>query len=135
MVHYYGRGEYIPCAICSGVAGYSCDAASGNCYYSGTSPPLFLEGSASSTQTHAVHPIVNIYCGGNLKATYGAQPNRVNNFDWGVGTAGGVMWRVADVTAAVSGGVTTDCTVTALHPPGSNAGYYVTTRQNTALTY
>jgi hypothetical protein len=135
MVHYYGRGEYIPCALCSGIAGYSCDTASGNCYYTGTSPPQFLEGSAASTSAYAVHPIVNIYCGGNLKATYGAQPNRVNGFDWGVAANSGVMWRVADVTAAVSGGVTTDCTVTALHPPGTNAGYYVTSRNNTSRAY
>jgi hypothetical protein len=72
------------------------------------------------------HPLVNIYCGGHIKATYGQAPDTVSGFmtsgDW----AGGDMWRVADVKAIVnSAGVTTDCTVTAIHPIGMTTGYRV----------
>ncbi len=42
------------------------------------------------------------------------------------------MWRVADVQAAVNGsGVTTGCTINAIHPPATATGYYVTTDNNT----
>jgi hypothetical protein len=94
-----------------------------------------------STSTTAVeeHPIVNIYCGGVLKATYGAAPNTLGPcpgatcFNTGSGWAAGLMWRVADVQAAVdAAGNTTGCTVTPIHPPGTTAGYYVT---NNNLTY
>jgi hypothetical protein len=72
------------------------------------------------------HPLVNIYCGGSLKATFGQAPNQTSGFassgDWALGD----MWRVADVTANVnSSGVTTGCTVTALHPAGSTTGYLI----------
>jgi hypothetical protein len=79
------------------------------------------------------HPIVNIYCGGNLKASYGQAPNQLTGFNKGYGFPDTTMpspkaqiWRVADVQAAVDGsGNTTDCTVTAIHPTGS-MGYSVT---------
>jgi hypothetical protein len=70
------------------------------------------------------HPIVNIYCGGSLQATYGQAPNQLSGFSTAGGWAAGDMWRVADVTATVnSSGVTTGCTVTPLHPLGSTSGY------------
>jgi hypothetical protein len=79
------------------------------------------------------HPIVNVYCGGNLKATYGQAPNTLGPcpgpacFNDGTGYAKGLMWRVADVTVAVDGaGNTTDCAITALKPPGATSGYWVT---------
>jgi hypothetical protein len=84
------------------------------------------------------HPIVNIYCGGVLKATYGQQPNTLGPcpgtqcFDRGTGWGTGLMWRVADVTAAVDNmGNTTDCTVQALHPNGMNTGFDVTNNDTT----
>jgi hypothetical protein len=79
------------------------------------------------------HPIVNVYCGGNLVATYGQAPNQLSGFNqgWGDPTLG-YMWRVADVTAQVDGsGNTTGCTVKAIHPPSMNTGFYVT-KDNTA---
>jgi len=86
--------------------------------------------------TIVVHPMVNIYCGGNIKATYGADPDFVPNFNtsgsYGNG-GGGSMWRAADVTTQVSGGVTTDCDIAALHPSGSTSGYWV--QSNTDLSY
>jgi hypothetical protein len=85
-------------------------------------------------QTLVTHPIVNIYCAGQLKATYGEAPDLVPGFDHGSGVAAGLMWRVADVTAIVNAlGATTDCTVKMLHPPATpNKGYYVT---DGVLTY
>jgi len=71
-------------------------------------------------------PMVNVYCGGQLKATYGATPDTVPGFTDGGGFAAGPMWRVVDVTPQVTGGVTTDCTLTPLHPPGMMTGYHVT---------
>jgi hypothetical protein len=73
------------------------------------------------------HPMVNIYCGGFIKATYGQAPNLVQGFMSGEQYAMGQMWRVADVTTQVDAqGNTTGCTITPIHPPGMNSGYYVT---------
>jgi len=71
------------------------------------------------------HPLVNVYCGGQRRASYGASPDVVPNFDHGDGWNQGLMWRVADVRAHVAGGFTT-CDVQALHTPGQVSGYYVT---------
>jgi len=73
------------------------------------------------------HPMVNVYCGGVLKATYGASPDLVNGFTSGAGFGAGTMWRVADVTPVVSMGVTTDCTPVLLHPVSDPTAYWVTT--------
>lgn len=74
------------------------------------------------------HPIVNLYCGGVLKATYGQASGTLSGFNMGSGNSKGLMWRVADVKASVDrGGNTIDCAVTASHPPRTSAGYYVTT--------
>ena len=75
--------------------------------------------------------MVNIYCGGYLKATYGQAPDLVNGFDVSGSNSSGDMWRVVDVTPIVSGGVTTDCTLTPLHPPGQTSGYWVGTTPRT----
>ncbi|HEY2749231.1 MAG TPA: hypothetical protein VGL86_31655 [Polyangia bacterium] len=73
------------------------------------------------------HPMVNVYCGGTLKATFGKAPNTLTGFNEGDEYGKGLLWRVADVAAVVDGsGNTTDCNVTAIHPPGTTTGYYVT---------
>ncbi len=72
----------------------------------------------------AAHPLVNVYCGGHLRGTYGQAPDVVPNFDSSGSTTGDV-WRVVDATPAVVGGVTTDCTLAPLHPPGMATGYWV----------
>jgi hypothetical protein len=84
------------------------------------------------------HPMVNVYCGGARKATYGAAPDTLGPcpgttcFNTGSGYAMGLFWRVADVRTVVDGGGnTTDCAVTALHPPVAS-GYFVT---NNVFTY
>jgi hypothetical protein len=86
----------------------------------------FGQDSATSTANVDEHPMVNIYCGGNLVATFGQAPDLVMGFNNGAGWNAGQMWRVADVQAHVAGGVTT-CTVTAIHPAGMMSGYSVTT--------
>jgi hypothetical protein len=72
------------------------------------------------------HPLVNIYCGGTLKATYGQAPNQISGFNDGKGWDAGLIWRVADVQAKVDGsGVTTDCTVT--QRKNASGGFDITT--------
>lgn len=78
----------------------------------------------------AAHPIIDVYCGGHLKATFGQAPDVLNGFNSGGGYNSGLMWRVADIAPVVSGGVTTDCAVTPLHPP-SGTGYWLTTNNST----
>jgi hypothetical protein len=90
------------------------------------------QGGGASVAPLAEHPIVNIYCGGSLKATYGQAPNTLAGFTtgkaWTTTPAVGQMWRVADVRAAVDAtGTTTGCTINAIHPPGMATGYYLTT--------
>ena len=43
------------------------------------------------------HPVVNVYCGGTLKATYGINP-QLQNFSFGDADDGGDGWKVVDVT-------------------------------------
>ena len=73
-------------------------------------------------------PIVNVYCGGRLRATYGAPPDVLQNFSGRRGDSGiGAMWRVAEVFPEVtSDGETTGCRVEPIHPPGQSSGYYIT---------
>jgi hypothetical protein len=75
--------------------------------------------------TGVVHPMVNIYCGGELRGTYGGPGNQLTNFD-SSGSTTGDIWRVVDATVNVSGGVTTGCSLAPLHPPGMTSGYWVT---------
>ncbi|MEZ4401632.1 MAG: MopE-related protein [Kofleriaceae bacterium] len=86
-------------------------------YYSGSSTAGALP----------AHPLVNVYCGGFLRGSYGAAPDLVPGFDQSGGFGAGDMWRVVDATPMVSAGVTTDCTLAPLHPPASTTGYWVTT--------
>jgi len=79
-----------------------------------------------TTADRAAHPLVNIYCGGELKGTYGAAPDLVEGFDQGGMASGGSMWRVADVTTQVnSSGNTTGCVLTPLRN-ASGTSYHVT---------
>ncbi len=77
--------------------------------------------------TAVAHPIVNVYCGGYLLGSYGRTPDVVTGFQTSGGFGRGQMWRVVDAVTAVDGnGVTTGCTLNALHPPGTTSGYYIT---------
>lgn len=99
------------------------------------------DGGSTSTKVEE-QPLVNIYCGGNLLATYQltsgsytcpsgfTSPNCFNNGSGSPTT--GLMWRVADVIAAVDGsGNTSGCTINAIHPPSTTSGFYVTNNNNT----
>lgn len=95
----------------------------------------YYSDAAGLASTRVVHPLVNVYCGGRLLGTYGADPNPVNGFDYGGGDDGkynGDKWRVVDVTTQVDGsGTTTGCSLKALHPAGQSAGFWV----DSAKTY
>lgn len=71
-------------------------------------------------------PLVNIYCGGEIRATFGAAPDYVEGFDEGGSTGGGDMWRVADIEMHVDGD-TVECDVRPIRPPLDGTGYYITT--------
>ena len=78
------------------------------------------------------YPLVNVYCGGELRGTYGQAPDRVMAFDQGGGRNGGSMWRVVDVQMMVdAAGMTTGCDLTPITPPGGMTGYYVTNDSST----
>ena len=87
-------------------------------------------GGSSGCADQTTHPLLNVYCGGSLVATYGEAPDVLGGFNHGDGWNAGLMWRVVDVTTHVAGGVTT-CDVTALHPPGMVAGYWMTNNVST----
>jgi hypothetical protein len=72
----------------------------------------------------ATLPMTNIYCQGQLVATFGQAPDTVSEFDT-PGFEGGSMWRVADVTTHVDAASITTCDVAALHPAGQTTGYDV----------
>ena len=76
--------------------------------------------------TGVVRPMVNVYCAGVLRGSYGGPTNELTNFDTSGSTTGDI-WRVVDATVSVNGsGVTTGCTLTPLHPPAQSTGYWVT---------
>ncbi len=77
----------------------------------------------------ATRPLVNIYCGGEIVATFGAAPDTVPGFVSEEIGDEGLMWRVADVVTRVdaTSGLTTGCDVTALHPPMMSTGFWLTT--------
>jgi hypothetical protein len=71
-------------------------------------------------------PLVNVYCDGRRVATLGAAPDQLPSFSGTPGSLGiGALWRAADVTTHVSGGITS-CSVSMLHPPGASQGFDVT---------
>jgi hypothetical protein len=73
------------------------------------------------------HPLVNIYCGGKILASYGKAPDLVAGFTDGGGLGSGPIWRVVDVKTHVdAAGNTTSCDLTQLHAAGQTAGYNVT---------
>ena len=74
-------------------------------------------------------PIINVYCGGHLRATIGAAPDVVPDFSGPDSlTTLGAMWRAADIAVHVDSatGETTGCDVTPLHPPGTTSGHWIT---------
>jgi hypothetical protein len=84
--------------------------------------------------TSAVRPMVNIYCGGELRATYGgadvmgmrygAEP--VTGFNTSGANSTGSLWRVVDVTMTSA----SMCNLAPLHPRGTPSGYCVATNSD-----
>ena len=84
---------------------------------------------------HQVHPMVNIYCGGALRATYGGADvggmhygaTPTTGFNHGGSDGGGSLWRVADVTFTEPGD---RCRIAPLHRTGMTAGYCIQTNND-----
>ncbi len=84
--------------------------------------------------TGAVRPMVNIYCGGALRATYGgadvggmrygAEP--VTGFNTSGSNSTGSLWRVVDVVMDTP----STCTLNPLRPRGAPSGYCVATNND-----
>jgi hypothetical protein len=71
--------------------------------------------------TNSAHPIVNVYCSGELQATYGGDPAVLGDADELTGfDSPGQMWRVVDVKVGKQA-----CTLTPLSPPTPATGYFV----------
>ncbi|MBX7192755.1 MAG: hypothetical protein K1X94_11885 [Sandaracinaceae bacterium] len=66
------------------------------------------------------HPVLNVYCGGFLRATLGAAPDTITLPGGGsCASDTDTVWRAADVLVHVDGsGVTTDCDVTPITATG-----------------
>ncbi|MDD9944574.1 MAG: hypothetical protein OXU20_26250 [Myxococcales bacterium] len=84
----------------------------------------------------ATAPIVNVYCGGTIKATFGGNPalltgdpEAVSEFD-----TPGERWHVADIMVN-SGGVDTDCTVQPLSAPAPATGYWLDDGGDSAIAW
>jgi hypothetical protein len=65
------------------------------------------------------HPLVNVYCAGELQGSFGGDPEQSGDAEELGLALPGQLWRVADIAISA-----TDCTVTPLMAPGG--GYQVT---------
>jgi hypothetical protein len=84
------------------------------------------EGAPGPETSIETHPLINIYCGGELKGSYGGAPgegNQVVGFD-----TPGQMWRVADVFVA-RGGLRIECELTPVQPADADALYAIGERE------
>jgi hypothetical protein len=68
-----------------------------------------------------VHPIVNVYCAGELRGSFGGDPEQSGDAEELGMSSPGDMWRVADVAVRVDG-----CALGPLHDPALGSGYWVT---------
>ncbi len=77
--------------------------------------------------TVVAHPLVNVYCGGFLRGSYGlpGAMTEVTGFDVAGGDSTGDIWRVVDVTPQVANGITSNCTLAPVYPAGQTTGYWV----------
>jgi hypothetical protein len=69
----------------------------------------------------ATHPIVNVYCDGELRGSFGGDPAQSGDAEEVTMSTPGDMWRVVDVAVHSDG-----CALYALKNPGSGAGYWQT---------
>jgi hypothetical protein len=66
------------------------------------------------------HPIVNVYCNGELRGSFGGVPEQLGDPEEVGLSSPGAMWRVADIVSADG-----TCTVNPLVPPKVGFGYWV----------
>ncbi|HKP60830.1 MAG TPA: hypothetical protein VJV78_29075 [Polyangiales bacterium] len=66
------------------------------------------------------HPIVNVYCDGDLRGSFGGVPEQLGDLEEVGLSYPGQMWRVADIVSA-----TGTCSVNPLVPPKVGFGYWV----------
>jgi hypothetical protein len=67
------------------------------------------------------HPLVNIYCSGELQATLGGDPEQSGDAEELSLSRPGQLWRAVDITLLASG-----CTLSPLSDPRLGHGYWVT---------
>jgi hypothetical protein len=75
---------------------------------------------AGTPPNHETHPIVNVYCDGTLRGTFGGIPEVLGDPEEVGLSYEGQMWRVADIVRADS-----TCVVMPLSPPKVASGYWV----------
>lgn len=77
-------------------------------------------GAAGSPAIQETHPIVNVYCEGELRATFGGIPEVLGDSEEVGLSYEGQMWRVADIVSAAG-----TCNVTPLASPQAGENYWV----------
>jgi len=80
------------------------------------------DGDAGMPAAYETHPIVNVYCDGELRGTFGGIPEVLGDPEEVGLSYEGQMWRVADIVSADG-----TCNVTALKAPETDSGYWVST--------
>jgi hypothetical protein len=79
------------------------------------------DGDAGSALEITTHPLVNVYCAGELQATLGGDPEQSGDAEELDLSRPGQLWRAVDITLLESG-----CSLTPLSDPKLGHGYWVT---------
>jgi hypothetical protein len=80
-----------------------------------------LDDDAGVAPAVEAHPIVNVYCDGDLRGSFGGVPEQLGDPEEVGLSYPGQTWRVADIVSAAG-----TCTVNPLVPPKVGFGYWVT---------
>jgi hypothetical protein len=78
------------------------------------------EDDAGPTHQITTHPLLNIYCAGELQATLGGDPEQSGDAEELSLSHPGQLWRAADITFLESG-----CVLAPLSDPNLGKGYWV----------
>jgi hypothetical protein len=79
-----------------------------------------LSADAGTAPSIAAHPIVNVYCAGELRGSFGGDPEQTGDAEELEMSQPGAMWRVADIAISSAG-----CALTPLHSPLPGGGYWL----------
>ncbi|HKU38108.1 MAG TPA: hypothetical protein VJR89_08175, partial [Polyangiales bacterium] len=79
-----------------------------------------LDEDAGTPPSIETHPIVNVYCDGELRGSFGGVPEQLGDLEEVGLSYPGQMWRVADIVSADG-----TCTVNPLVAPKVGLGYWV----------